>query len=675
MHGHVIDLVDKGVDYVFMPFIVSGKYKEGDSTSNSNCPWIQSFPFMVRAALRDRVDEKKFLTPTLHFRYFERALTKEMISFFGDKMGFDSSRVKKALLQADGMQTAFERGVAEYGRKALIEIPEGCRPAVILGRPYNSTDPHLNLSLAEKLIAQNVMPIPLDMLDLSVADLYKNYRNMYWPNGQKIIAAAKHVARTDGLYAVYISNFRCGPDSFIWHYVTEELKGKPFLHLEVDEHSADAGMVTRIEAFLDSLEGSEKNARKAVEVIRPRPSPSEPPSNRTLYFPYMHDGARFVAAAARSVGIPSEVLPMQTEEDIALGRKYTSSKECFPMICTTGSFLKKLMEPGADPSKMSFFMPDHNGPCRFGQYNQFQRILFDRLGFRDAELVTPSNDTSYADLAGDRSQRFRINAWKGFVAFDFIRKLYRETRPYELNPGESEAVYLDAMKKAEASIEKNCRGLRRILVGASSAFMAVKVDKSKKKPVIAVLGEIFMRDNAGCNGNIANRLEALGAEVLIGPFSEWITYSTHRYTRDSRWKNDTKGVIRSKIQGIGQEVLVDYLLRGIRKVSDTSKDVSLHEILRLSNRYVSEFYDGDPPIALGMSSALAGRGVSGIAAILPFTCMPGTLIASVSDSFRKDHNNIPFLNIPYDGQDSVSLETRLQAFFFQVREYAEAHQQ
>lgn len=345
------------------------------------------------------------------------------------------------------------------------------------------------------------------------------------------------------------------------------------------------------------------------------------------------------------------------------------------MICTTGSFLKKLMEPGADPSRMSFFMPDHNGPCRFGQYNQFQRILFDRLGFRDAELVTPSNDTAYADLAGDRSQRFRINAWKGFVAFDFIRKLYRETRPYELHTGESEAVYLEALKKAEASIENNCRGLRRILVETASAFMAVKVDKSKRKPVIAVLGEIFMRDNAGCNGNIANRLEALGAEVLVGPFSEWITYSTHRYTRDSRWKNDTKGVIRSKIQGIGQEVLVDYLLRGIRKMSDTSKDVSLHEILRLSNRYVSEFYDGDPPIALGMSSALAGRGVSGIAAILPFTCMPGTLIASVSDSFRKDHNNIPFLNIPYDGQDSVSLETRLQAFFFQVREFAEAHQQ
>ena len=85
---------------------------------------------------------------------------------------------------------------------------------------------------------------------------------------------------------------------------------------------------------------------------------------------------------------------------------------------------------------------------------------------------------------------------------------------------------------------------------------------------------------------------------------------------------------------------------------------------------MNEFYDGDPPIAMGTSVALTQRGVSGIAAILPFTCMPGTLVASVSDTFRKDHNNIPFINIAYDGQDSVSLDTRLQAFVFQVKEYA-----
>jgi predicted nucleotide-binding protein (sugar kinase/HSP70/actin superfamily) len=672
MHGHVVDLFEKGVDYIFLPFIVNAKFRGWDKTFNCNCPWIQTYPFMVKAALKGKFDESKLLIPTLHFRFFERALVKEMTAYFNNKFGITKKEIRDAIYYADNVQTMFERKLVEYGKDVLQNIPKNCRPVVLLGKPYNSGDPHLNIGLIEKLISQNVMPIPIDMLDLSPYNIFVNYRNMYWPNGQKIIAAAQHVAKTDGLYAVYLSNFRCGPDSFIWHYVTEELKGKPFLHLEVDEHSADAGMVTRIEAFLDSLRGSELNEKKSVEIFRPRPSPSSPPKDRVLYFPYMHDGAYMIAAAARSIGVPSEVLPKQTEEDLAIGRKYTSSKECFPMICTTGSFIKKLQEPGADPSKMSFFMPDHNGPCRFGQYNQFHRILFDRLGYEKAELITPSNDTSYEDIAGEHGTKFRINAWKGFVVFDFIRKLYRETKPYEINKGDTERVYEDALRRLESCIEKGAKGLHKVLVGIVSEFMNIKVDKSHRKPVVAVIGEIFMRDNAGCNGNIANRLEDLGVEVVIGPFSEWITFSTYRFTRDSLWKNDILGVLKSRIQAIGQEVIASSLLKGIKKLTDHEKDVSLHDMLKLSNAYLNEFYDGDPPIAIGSSVALSKRGVSGMAAILPFTCMPGTLVASVSDSFRKDHNNIPFLNIPYDGQDNVSLDTRLQAFVFQVKEYARA---
>ncbi len=538
MHGHVIDLIEKGVDYIFLPFIVNAKFREGNKTFNCNCPWVQTYPFMVKAALKGKIDESKLLMPTLHFRFFERALVKEMTTYFNDKFGLGKEEIKKAIYKADEVQVAFEKSLVDYGTDVLKNIPENCSPVVLLGRPYNSGDPHLNLGLIEKLITQNVMPIPIDMLDLTPYNIFVNYRNMYWPNGQKIIAAAQHVAKTDGLYAVYLSNFRCGPDSFIWHYVTEELKGKPFLHLEVDEHSADAGMVTRIEAFLDSLRGSEQNEKKDVTIFRPRPSPASPPKDRILYFPYMNDGAYMLAAAARSIGVPSEVLPMQDEEDLAIGRKYTSSKECFPMICTTGSFIKKLQEPGADPSKMSFFMPDHNGPCRFGQYNQFHRILFDRLGFEKAELITPSNDTSYEDVAGEHGQKFRINAWKGFIVADYIRKIYRETRPYEINKGESESLYQDAINRLERCIEKGSRGLHKVLAGIAADFMAIKVDKSVRRPVVGIIGEIFMRDNAGCNGNIANRLEDLGVEVVIGPFSEWIYYSTYRFTRDSKWKND-----------------------------------------------------------------------------------------------------------------------------------------
>jgi predicted CoA-substrate-specific enzyme activase len=670
IHGHVIDLIEKDVDYIFLPFIVNAKPNKFNKTFNCNCPWIQTHPFMIKAALRGKVDESKLLVPTLHFRFFERALVKEMTAYFGEKFGINKADIRKAIYKADEVQTGFENRLLDYGKEIMNSVPENVRPVILLGRPYNSSDPHLNLALADKLIAQNVMPIPLDMVDLSDYNIFDSYRNMYWPNGQKIIAAAQMIAKTDGLYAVYLSNFRCGPDSFIHHYVTEELKGKPFLHLEVDEHSADAGMVTRIEAFLDSLKGAEQNEKKDHEVFRPRPSPASPPKDRVLYFPYMNDGAYLLAAAARSCGIPSEVLPKQTDEEIAIGRKYTSSKECFPMICTTGSFIKKLQEPGADPSKMSFFMPDHNGPCRFGQYNQFHRILFDRLGYKDAELITPSNDTSYEDVAGEHGQKFRINAWKGFIVADFLRKIQREIRPYEINKGETDRVYDLAYKKAEKCIEKGSRGLGKLLEEIVADFRSIKIDKSERKPVVAMIGEIFMRDNAGCNGDIANRLEDLGVEVVIGPFSEWIYYSTYRFTRDSKWKNDNKGVLKSKIQGWGQDYIAYSLLKNIKQFTDHRKDVSLHDMLHLCNTYVNKHYDGDPPIAMGTSVALFNRGVSGFAAILPFTCMPGTLVASVSDIYRKDHNNIPFINIAYDGQDSVSLDTRLQAFVFQVKEYA-----
>jgi predicted CoA-substrate-specific enzyme activase len=519
IHGHVMDLVKQDVDYIFLPFIVNGKKKEGNNTYNCNCPWIQTYPFMVRAALRGKIDESKLLTPTLHFRFFERALIGEMTKYFNAKFGISKSEIKKAIYKADEAQISFEKRLINYGKDVLESIPDNCRPVVLLGRPYNSTDQYLNLNLAEKLINQNVMPIPLDMLDLTPYNILSDYRNMYWPNGQKVIAGAQLVAKNKNLHAVYISNFRCGPDSFIWHYVTEELKGKPFLHLEVDEHSADAGMITRIEAFLDSLSGSEKNEKKDLTIFRPRPGQSSPDKERILYFPYMNDGVYMVAAAARSCGIPSEVLPRQTEEDLAIGRKYTSSKECFPMICTTGSFVKKLMEPGANPSKMSFFMPDHNGPCRFGQYNQFHRILFDRLGFKEAELITPSNETSYEDIAGEYGQRFRINAWKGFVVADYLRKIHRETRPYEINKGDSDKLYDDSLEKLQRCIENGAKGLHKVISGIASDFLAIKVDKSQRKPVVAIIGEIFMRDNAGCNGNISNRLEDLGAEVIVGPFS------------------------------------------------------------------------------------------------------------------------------------------------------------
>jgi len=217
IHGHVMDLYDRGVDYIFLPFIVNAKFREGNRTFNCNCPWIQTHPFMLRAALKNRIDESRLLIPVLHFRFFERALLKEMSGFFSKKFRIDSKEIINATREADRVQTEFEKSLVEYGKKVLPGIRDKWRTVVLLARPYNGTDPYLNLGLVDKLLTRNVVPVPVDMLDTGHINIFENYRNMYWPNGQKILAAARFTAETRGLNAVYLSNFRCGPDSFLLH--------------------------------------------------------------------------------------------------------------------------------------------------------------------------------------------------------------------------------------------------------------------------------------------------------------------------------------------------------------------------------------------------------------------------------------------------------------------------
>ncbi|MEN8137708.1 MAG: acyl-CoA dehydratase activase [Bacteroidota bacterium] len=673
MHGHIIDLLEKDVDFVFTPFIINAKTEKDNPTNNTNCPWVQSFPFMVKAAIGDNSLIDKMLIPTLNFRYFGRVLNKELSDFMYDKFGISKKAVVNAIKKADKAQEIFENKIVLRGQEVMSNLPADKEALVIIGRVYNTGDPALNLSMVEKLINQDVLPIPLDYLPLGSEHILNDYPQMYWPNGQKILAGARIIARDPKLHAVYMGNFRCGPDSFLAHFVHEEMAGKPYLELEIDEHSADAGMVTRYEAFLDSLKGAKLAHKKKSEIFRPGIQRSDPMKDRTLYFPYMSDSAYAIAAASRSVGMNAEVLPMQTKVDLELGRKNTSARECFPMVCTTGSFLKKLYAPDTDPKKVSFFMPDHNGPCRFGQYNKLQRIIFDKLGFKDAEIISPGNDTAYADISGGQSTKFRFIAWKGFVAVDLLRKMKQERKPYELFQGETEKVYKESLNSVVKSLETGAKHLEDILHQAALNFDNIAISNGERKPVIVVLGEIFMRDNPYCSGQIVNRLESFGAETFIAPFAEWISYSTYRYTRDSLWKSDYLGVLKSKIQEFSQNISAGRLHKAANGYFDKEKDISVKEMLNNCGNYIHKHYDGDPALNLGSSVRLAQEKVSGIVNILPFTCMPGTVVAAVSHKFKKDNNDIPHVNIAYDGQEDTSIELRLQAFIHQAKEYSVRH--
>jgi predicted nucleotide-binding protein (sugar kinase/HSP70/actin superfamily) len=670
MHGHIQDLLDKGVDYIFAPFIVDNAAEKGNPTVNYNCPWIQAYPFMIRGSLKGTPEEGRFLIPTLHFRYSRKMLLSELAAFMGERFGISAREVRRAAAAAQQAQAHFEGALREEGRRLLAELPPDKVAAVILGRPYNTGDPELNLSLVAKLIDLGVLPIPLDFLPLELEGIYRDYDMMYWPNGQKLLAAARMVAGDRRLHAVYLTNFRCGPDSFLAHYVREEMRGKPYLQLEVDEHSADAGMITRCEAFLDSLRGE-----AAAPPPRRQPPPvaifrASPSRERKLYFPYMADGGYLLAAASRACGVDADVLPMQGERDLELGRQYTSSRECFPMICTTGSFLRKLEEPGLDPGRVSFFMPSHAGPCRFGQYQKFQRIIMERIGYGDVEIVSPNNRNSYADFSRGQGVKFRLLAWKGLVAAEMLEKMRQQRKPYEVVEGETERIYQKYLRALERSIEAGARDTRELLLEAGRAFRAIPLRAGARKPVVAVVGEIFMRDNPFCSGFLRERLEQLGAETWMAPVREWIALSSLRYGQESRWRGELLNVLQAKIQGYFQDRIGRSFEAAAHEAIETERVIPLEDILELCAPYIHRDYVGDPPLAFGAAAALARTRISGVANILPFTCLPGTIVTSISAAFRKDHQDIPWVDIAYDGQEDTGIETRLQAFVHQAREHA-----
>jgi predicted nucleotide-binding protein (sugar kinase/HSP70/actin superfamily) len=670
MHGHVQALLEAGADYVFMPFVVDNQAENGDPTLAYSCPWVQSYPFMIRGAMRGEPAQRRLLVPTVHFRYTRAKLLADLTAFAEQAFGAGRRQVERAAGAAEEAQRGFEQALRDEGRRILPRLPEGRQALVILGRPYNFGDRELNLGLVEKLIDLGVQPIPLDFLALKekMGEIHRDYDMMYWPNGQKILAAARVVAESDRLHAVYLSNFRCGPDSFLLHYVREEMRGKPYLQLEVDEHSADAGLITRCEAFLDSLRGKVKVDRAPARRSL-APATASPSAGRTLYFPYMCDTAHLVAAASRACGMDAAVLPMQDGQDLEWGRRYTSSRECFPMICTTGSFLRKLAEPGVDPAKVSFFMPSHSGPCRFGQYRKLQRIILENLGFRDVEIVSPDNRNSYADFTSGRGVMFRLLVWKGLVSADLLGKLRQERRPYEAVPGEVERVYQEQLKRTVRSVETGAAKTLQVLREAGEAFKGIRMREMPRKPVVAVVGEIFMRDNPFCSAHLRQRLEEMGAETVMAPVREWIECATARWAQESRWRGELLNRLKATTQGWFQRRIGATLERGIADAIETERIIDVREILDLCAPYIHRDYVGDPPLALGAAAGLARTGLSGVAAILPFTCLPGTIVASLSPAFRKDHDDMPWVDIAYDGQEDTAIETRLEAFMHQAKEY------
>lgn len=249
--GHHAEVLGLPVDYVFAPGVMTRESVAPGQPHRFVCPMVAAAPQLLRAICGVPDDPPRLLTPTLHLE--DRAVARRQLRRLARDVDASARAADRAAEAAFTAQREFRARLVRHGRDLLASLDGGAPAAVVVGRPYNVNDLGANLDLPLKLRKIGIMPVPLDLLPLDDVPMPTSHADMFWRAGQDILRAAALLHGDPRLHAIYLTNFSCGPDSFLLSFFREEMAGRPFLELEVDEHTADAGLITRCEAFFDSL--------------------------------------------------------------------------------------------------------------------------------------------------------------------------------------------------------------------------------------------------------------------------------------------------------------------------------------------------------------------------------------------------------------------------------------
>jgi predicted CoA-substrate-specific enzyme activase len=673
-HGHIKYLKDAGVDAIFIPSFININQNSDEYQRGLACPLVQTIPYVSKAAIKDM----KVISPVVDFSRGNDFLRKELKRVF-KHYGIQEKNIKKAITAAKSAQDEFQGRIKEKGKESLGSLSSlyssdynsinstNSPTIVIIGRAYNAFDSGVNLEIPKKLANLNVLSIPMDFLPLETISLKNGWTNMYWRSGQKILRAARIVKNTANLYAIYIGNFSCGPDSFILEYFKEEMGGKPFLHIEIDEHSADAGAITRCEAFLDSIKQQGRNGLCVMgnELKDNNKDASRITHNgllkkRTIFIPRMADHAFALKGAFEYCGISAEVMPESDKLSVDTAKRCLSGKECYPCTITTGDMLKVIMSSDFKPWEIAFFMPTANGPCRFGQYNVLQRMIFNKLGYNDVVIFSPEQHSNTYEEIGLTGSEFNRVAWKGIVAYDILYKLLHANRPYEKGKGTSDELYKKYREEIYDALKSRNGGIEDVIKKMQYDFDNIQ-KYNDKKPLIGVIGEIFVRWQIFANDALIRNIESSGGEVWLAPMEEWICYVNHLALNRALIKRDKSAIINGLLKNFFLKRSEHKLTHCFNGRLKTLKEPSTKELLKLANPYVHESFEGETVLSIGKAIDLIEKGASGIVNAMPFGCMPGTIVTALMKAVSRDYG-VPCISIPYDGTESPAIELQIEAF-------------
>jgi len=702
-HAFMGDLLKKNVDYIFLPN-VSGIHVEQGIETSVTCPLVQGEPYYLGTAFNE-LEKIKVLSPILDFSQGYDSMTKEFVEM-GNTLGFSRNACMKAYqIGIDKQKECFDK-MKTIGRQVLRELeshPE--KTAIVLfGRPYNALTRDVNIGIPNKFASREKIIIPWDFLDFAPEEPFPR---MFWSIGQMMMKAAQLVEKHPQLFATYITNFSCGPDSFLLSYFRDIMGQKPSLTLELDSHTADAGVDTRIEAFLDVVAGYIELRKQIAATQTPDLSGGMRSKfvdgrfyvvdasgtqydlrdeNVMVRIPSMGDNAsRLLAATMRKIGINASGLLPPTEVDLAMGRSKSTCKECLPFTLVAGSILNDVAQQ--DPKKiLVYFYADSSGPCRFGQYHVQMQNLLRKNMIKNVAVLPLTSDNGYAGMG----TAFQLRAWQSFVIAEVLDDIYGALLVLARDKVPALTTYHASISKIEAAVaEKSWGELKQVLRQEAMKLAAIPRKgalKSTKK--VAILGEIFVRTDSLSRQHLVERLAEKGIIAKVASIAEFIYYCDYLLQNGIyHVKSSRMDKILSTMKGYFKQ----HYERQIKNIFHNTclydgKMVDIEELVNNAQQFIDpQFTAGDTVLTVGAALTDIIDEVAGIISIGPFGCMPCRISEAIlSETINNEKNQVskdkdvvaavmaefpalPFLSIESDGSSFPQIiEAKLELFCLQV---------
>ena len=668
-HGHILNLIDRGIRTIFYPSIVYEKKEYQEVTNHYNCPIVISYPEVIK----NNIDEIKHKSINLLTPFFSLDNTKVLIKRVQEEFasyGVTYGEAKKAVHAACKEREKYKRDIQRRGEETLAYLrKEGKKGIVLCGKPYH-VDPEINHGIADLIVSLGLAVLTEDSIAHLTPLTYPLRVVDQWGYNSRLYRAASLVAEETCLELVQLNSFGCGLDAVTTDQVSEILvsAGKMYTTLKIDEINNLGAAKIRIRSLKAAMEERERRQYKpkVADYTYQKPIFTKKMKNsHTILAPQMAPiHFELVQEAARSCGYQLEVLPAMDREAVDEGLKYVNNDACYPAIIMIGQLVKALKSGKYDVQQTSVIITQSGGGCRATNYIAFLKLGLQEAGFADVPIIS-LNTVGLEKQPGFKLSLGLINRCiMAIILGDlFMRVLYR-TRPYEVFPGSADLLYEKWNERAKETVRSgNAIAFRQTIKGIVRDFDHLEL-LDLKKPKVGIVGEILVKYHPTANNDIVNIIEEGGAEAVVPDLMDYFLYSTFnsrfrfRYLAGKKLNKQLGDIATSYIQRFRKVVMKE-----LAKSKRFSPPTPIEELAKLASQVVSlGNQTGEGWLVTAEMLEYIEQGTNNIICVQPLACLPNHITGKGMLKPLKDRypeaNIIP---IDYDpGISSVNQLNRIK---------------